>query len=176
MPVNIVEYDPNWQRGFAEQRDRLSAILRGWLAEPVEHVGSTAVPGLGSKPIVDILAPVGSLAEARGAVSILEDDGWLHWPTDPNTSWRLWFLRPQPDARTHHLYLIQYDDPHVRELRAFRDVLRAEDGLRDEYEALKRNLANVFRNDRAAYTEAKERFIASTLRRGGVEPRRRLRE
>jgi GrpB-like predicted nucleotidyltransferase (UPF0157 family) len=55
-------------------------------------------------------------------------------------------------------------------------VLRAEDGLRDEYEALKRNLANVFRNDREACTEAKERFIESTLRRGGVEPRRRLRE
>jgi GrpB-like predicted nucleotidyltransferase (UPF0157 family) len=175
MPVNIVEYDPSWQQGFAEQRDRLSAILRGWLAEPVEHVGSTAVPGLASKPVVDILAPVASLAEARLAVSVLEHDGWLHWPTDPNRSWRLWFLRPQPDARTHHLYLIQYDDPHVRELREFREVLRAKDRIRDEYEALKRNLANVFRDDRAAYTEAKARFIESNLRQGGIEPRRRPR-
>jgi GrpB-like predicted nucleotidyltransferase (UPF0157 family) len=166
MPVSIVEYDPSWQRAFAEQQDRLSVILREWLAEPVEHVGSTAVPGLASKPIVDILAPVVSLAEAGRAVSILQDDGWLHWPTDPNVSWRLWFLRPQPDARTHHLYLIQYDDPRVRELRAFRDMLRADDGLRDEYEALRRHLANVFRNDREAYTEAKARFIESRLRQG----------
>jgi GrpB-like predicted nucleotidyltransferase (UPF0157 family) len=172
MPVDIVEYDPAWQQEFAEQRDRLTILLRGWLAEPVEHVGSTAVPGLVSKPIVDILAPVTSLVEARGAVSILEEDGWLHWPTDPNRSWRLWFLRPQPDARTHHLYLIQYDDPHVRELRAFRDVLRANEALRDRYEALKRNLAKAFRDDREAYTKAKTRFIDNGLRQSGIEPHR----
>jgi GrpB-like predicted nucleotidyltransferase (UPF0157 family) len=164
MPVDIVEYDPAWQQEFAEQRNRLMILLRGWLAEPVEHVGSTAVPGLASKPIVDILAPVTSLVEAREAVSVLEEDRWLHWPTDPNRSWRLWFLRPQPDARAHHLYLIQYDDPHVRELRAFRDVLRANDALRDRYEALKRNLAKAFRDDREAYSRAKARFIYNTLR------------
>ena len=136
-------------------------------------VGSTAVPGLASKPIVDMLAPVTSLADARGAVSILEQDGWLHWPADPNRSWRLWFLRPQPDARTHHLYLIQYDDPHVRELRAFRDALRANDALRDRYEALKRSLAKAFRDDREAYTKAKADFIDNGLRQSGIEPHRR---
>jgi GrpB-like predicted nucleotidyltransferase (UPF0157 family) len=175
MPVNIVEYDPGWQQGFAEQRDRLAGILWCWLAESVEHVGSTAVPGLASKPVVDILAPVASLVEARKAVPIIEEDGWLYWPTDPNRSWRLWFLRPKPDARTHHLYLIQHDDPHAVELRTFRDVLRANDDLRDQYQALKRNLANVFRDDRQAYTEAKAHFIESTLRESGIEGRRRPR-
>lgn len=170
MPVDIVRYDPDWPHEFGEQRDRLAIILGGWLAEPVEHVGSTAVPGLASKPIVDILAPVTSLVEAREAVSILNEDGWLDWPTDPNRSWRLWFLRPAPDVRTHHLYLIQHDDPHVRELRAFRDVLCADDGLRDEYGALKRNLAKVFHEDREAYTAAKARFIETTLRQSGIEP------
>lgn len=173
MPVDIVDYDPAWRREFAEQRDRLTILLRGWLAEPVEHVGSTAVPGLASKPVVDILAPVTSLVEAGAAVSILEEDGWLQWPTDPNRSWRFWFLRPQPDVRTHHLYLIQYDDPHVRELRAFRDVLCADGALRDHYEALKRNLAKAFRNDREAYTKAKTRFITHALRQSGIELRRR---
>lgn len=173
MPVDVVEYDPAWQREFAEQRDRLTILLRGWLCEPVDHVGSTAVPGLASKPIVDMLAPVTSLADAGGAVSILEQDGWLHWPTDPNRSWRLWFLRPQPDARTHHLYLIQYDDPHVRELRAFRDALRADDALRDRYEALKRKLAKAFRDDREAYTRTKADFIDRGLRQSGIEPHRR---
>ena len=71
MPVEVVGYDPTWQHEFAEQRDRLKILLRGWLCEPVEHVGSTAVPGLASKPIVDVLAPVTSLTDARGAVSIL---------------------------------------------------------------------------------------------------------
>jgi GrpB-like predicted nucleotidyltransferase (UPF0157 family) len=163
MPVEVVEYDPTWQHEFAEQRDRLKILLRGWLGEPVEHVGSTAVPGLASKPIVDILAPVTSLTDARGAVSILQQDGWLHWPADPNKSWRLWFLRPQPAARTHHLYLIQYDDPHVGELRIFRDALRADDALRDRYQALKRRLAKEFRDDREAYTNAKADFIDNTV-------------
>lgn len=90
MPVDVVDYDPAWPQEFAEQRDRLSILLRGWLAEPVEHVGSTAVRGLTTKPIVDILVPVTSLVEAREAVSILEQDGWLHWLADPNSLWRLW--------------------------------------------------------------------------------------
>jgi GrpB-like predicted nucleotidyltransferase (UPF0157 family) len=173
MPVNVVEYDPRWQHSFSAQRDALTDLLHSWLAEPVEHVGSTAVPGLASKPIVDIVAPVASLVEAELAVPLLEDAGWLLWPADPNRSWRLWFLRPQPDARTHHLYLIQHNDPHLRELCAFRDLLRADDGLRTEYEALKRNLANEFRDDREAYTDAKAHFIETTLRDNGLEPRPR---
>ena len=175
MPVAVVDYDPAWRRDFAVQRKRLTVLLRGWLAEPVEHVGSTSVPGLAAKPIVDILAPVTSLVEARAVVPTLQDDGWLDWPADPNRSWRLWFLRPQPEARTHHLYLIQYDDPHVRELRTFRDVLCANDALRDRYEVLKRNLANDFRDDREAYTKAKAGFIENELRHYGIEPRPRPR-
>ena len=163
MPVVVVEYDPAWQQSFATQRDRLTILLSEWLAEPVEHVGSTAVPGLASKPIVDVLAPVTSLIDAQRAVPLLEEDGWRHWPSDPNRSWRFWFLRPQPETRTHHLYLIRYDDPHVEALRGFRDLLRADDALRDRYEQLKRNLANAFRDDREAYTNAKARFVEDAL-------------
>lgn len=173
LPVNVVEYNPDWQRRFAQQRDNLAIILGPWLAEPVEHVGSTAVPGLSSKPIIDILAPVTSLAEAQGAVPILSEDGWLHWPADPNKSWRVWFLRPRPGAQTHHLYLVQHDDPHVRELCAFRDVLRTDERLRNEYQLLKYDLAEVFHDDREAYTVAKAAFIENTLKQSGIEPLRR---
>src|SRR5689334_10000058 len=175
MPVEVVDYDPAWQQSFADQRDRLTIRLTEWLAEPVEHVGSTAVPGLASKPIVDILAPVTSLIDAHAAVPLLEEDGSRHWTSDPNSSWRLWFLRPRPEARTHHLYLIQYDDPHTAELRAFRDVLGADDALRDGYEALKRSLGKEFRDDREAYTTAKARFVEDALRRRGIVPLRRPR-
>jgi GrpB-like predicted nucleotidyltransferase (UPF0157 family) len=173
MPVNLVEYNPDWQHEFAKQRDRLAIILGPWLAKPVEHVGSTAVPGLSSKPIVDILAPVTSLVEAQEAVPILDENGWLRWPTDPNKSWRLWFLRPRPDARTHHLYLVRHDDPHVRELRAFRDVLRTDERVRNEYQALKYGLAQVFHDDREAYTAAKATFIENTMKQIGIQPQRR---
>ena len=91
--------------GSWPNRPRCLALLRPWLTAPPEHVGSTAIAGLRAKPIVDVLAPVHSLAEAQDAVPVLERDGWLFWADDPNRSYRLWFLRPTPTARTHHLYL-----------------------------------------------------------------------
>jgi GrpB-like predicted nucleotidyltransferase (UPF0157 family) len=124
MPVDVVEYNPAWPQEFAEQRDRLTILLRGWLAEPVEHVGSTAVPGLASKPIVDILAPVTSLTDARGAVSILKRTGAS---LAPRSEQIVAAVVPTAAAgrANHHLYLIRYDDAHVGELRAFRDALCA---------------------------------------------------
>jgi GrpB-like predicted nucleotidyltransferase (UPF0157 family) len=175
MAVELADYDASWQRIFAEQCDRVSGMLARWLSAPIEHVGSTAVPGLASKPIVDMLAPVTSLAGAHRAVPILEEAGWLSWPSDPYRSWRLWFLRPRPDARTHHLYLIQYDDPHLRELLVFRDLLRSQAELRQRYELLKRRLAEAYRDEREAYTEAKGPFVENALREAGIEPLPRLR-
>ena len=172
MRVDVVGYDPAWHQKFDEQRDRLTILLSEWLAAPVEHVGSTAVTGLASKPIVDILAPVTSLVAAHNAVPLLAEDGWHQWSADPNRSWRCWFLRPLPESRTHHLYLIQYDDPHARELRAFRDALRA-NALRDRYAVLKQDLAKQSHGDREAYTTAKARFVEDALRQNGIEPLRR---
>ena len=81
-------------------------------------------PGLRAKPIVDIVAPVRSFAAARAAVPVLEQDGWLFWPDDPNRFYRLWFLRPTPAARTHHLQIMQHDHPELHNLLLFRDALR----------------------------------------------------
>src|SRR5215469_646522 len=116
--IELNAYDPAWQQRFAEQQARLTAILKPWLAGEVEHIGSTSVPGLRSKPIVDLLVPVRSLEAARRAIPILESDGWLFWAGDPNQHYRLWFLRPSPAARTHHLYIIQQGDPNILALIA----------------------------------------------------------
>jgi GrpB-like predicted nucleotidyltransferase (UPF0157 family) len=104
--VMLVGHDPLWRGRFLEQQARLSASLQPWLAAPIEHIGSTAVPGLRAKPIIDILAPVVSLDAAHAAVPVLEHNGWMFWSDDPNRSYRLWFLRPRPDARTHHLQIM----------------------------------------------------------------------
>jgi GrpB-like predicted nucleotidyltransferase (UPF0157 family) len=78
--IELTAYDSTWPVRFAEQQTRLAALLRPWLAGAIEHVGSTSVPGLRSKPIVDILAPVQSLTGSRAAIPVLEKDGWLFWP------------------------------------------------------------------------------------------------
>lgn len=153
---------------FVEQRNQLAVRLEPWLDGPIEHVGSTAVPGLAAKPVVDIAAPVRSLTEAGEARLVLEQDGWRCWTADPNGQWRLWFLRPRPEARTHHLYLIERDDPHLHELLAFRDQLRADDDLRQRYADLKQVLARAHRRDRDAYTAAKADFVAMALRQAGI--------
>jgi GrpB-like predicted nucleotidyltransferase (UPF0157 family) len=92
--ITLVGHDATWSARFLEQQARLAILLKPWLAAPPEHIGSTAVPGLRAKPIIDILAPVVSLADAEQAIVVLERDGWLFWPGDPNRHYRMWFLRP----------------------------------------------------------------------------------
>jgi len=167
-PVHVCDYDPAWPVRFADQRDRVSTVLAPWLAAPVEHIGSTSVPGLPAKPIIDILAPVDSLAGAQDAVPPLQDDGWVFWPEDPCRYYRLWFLRPQPEARTHHLHVIEHGHPQARALRAFRDALRADPGLCTRYADLKTRLAREHRDNRNAYTNAKADFVASVVRAAGI--------
>jgi GrpB-like predicted nucleotidyltransferase (UPF0157 family) len=173
-PISLVDHDPSWHDRFLAQRDVLARLLRPWLAGAPEHIGSTAVSGLRAKPIVDILAPVRSFTEARQAVAVLEQDGWLFWPDDPNRFYRLWFLRPTPEARSHHLQIMQHDHPELRKLLLFRDVLRNDESVRQEYSALKDRLAAEHHMDRDAYTDAKSDFVRSVLQAAGAAPPSRL--
>ena len=144
QPVEIVDYDPKWVESFAVQRAKLTALLSPWLVGAIEHIGSTAVPGLRAKPVVDVLAPVGSLVDVRRALPLLERDGWLHWAQDPNSGFRMWFLRPHPETRTHHLHVIE-DQGRISSLLAFRGALRNDAQLRRAYEVLKIRLAQEHR-------------------------------
>jgi GrpB-like predicted nucleotidyltransferase (UPF0157 family) len=168
--IELIDYDPTWPTCFVEQKMRLTMILNPWLAGEIEHIGSTSVPGLRSKPIVDILAPVQSLVASRAAMPILGEDGWLFWPDDPNQDYRLWFLRPNPTARTHHLQIIQHNHPSFRALIVFRDVLRRDVKARAAYSALKADLANEHQSDRNAYSNAKTEFVQAILEAEGVRP------
>ncbi|GAA4635138.1 hypothetical protein GCM10023196_079440 [Actinoallomurus vinaceus] len=176
--IEVVDYDSSWPDRFADQQDGVSAVLQPWLAAPVEHIGSTAVRGLRAKPIVDMLAPVRSLPEAQAAVEALAAVGWLFWPDDPCRHYRLWFLRPRPEARTHHLHVIEHGHPQAVALLGFRDALRADRGLCAEYARLKERLAERHQDNRNAYSNAKGDFVAQALRRVGIEspPRDRLPE
>ncbi len=173
-PISLVDHDPAWAVRFAEQQARLSVLLAPWLAGPIEHVGSTSVPGLRAKPIVDLLAAVATLDAAQAAIPMLQEAGWLFWPDDPNRHYRLWFLRPRPDARTHHLQVIAQGHPAARALIVFRDALRDDSDLRARYAALKDQLAEQHRTDREAYTNAKAEFVRAVLQsKGAAEPPRR---
>lgn len=124
-------------------------------------MGSTAVPGLEAKPIVDILAGVRGLEGSRACFEPLGRIGYLHAPYLADEMH--WFCKPHPSRRTHHLHLVPVGSRRYRDELAFRDRLRADAGLAAEYAALKRGLAARFADDREAYTDAKSDFVRRVL-------------
>jgi GrpB-like predicted nucleotidyltransferase (UPF0157 family) len=154
-PVEIVEYDPAWPAAYAAERERLAPLL----GEGVElhHFGSTAVPGLAAKPVIDLIALVDDL---EAPIAALVQRGGYQYPPAYNATLthRRFLCYPTAAHRTHHLHLVDRPVELERRLR-FRDRLRAERTLADEYVALKRALAVRYRDDREAYTEAKGEFI-----------------
>ena len=160
-PVHIVAYDPSWPALFEAERTGLFAILRPWLTGPIEHVGSTAVPGLAAKPVIDIMAAVDSLEASRDALPPLRQFGYQYAPYRPDVMH--WFCKPGFSLRTHHLHLVPFRSPLWQDRLSFRDCLRCTPAVAEEYAALKYRLADIHRFDREAYTEAKVAFIARVL-------------
>lgn len=156
--VEIVAYDPRWPAAFERERLILQEALAPWLVGDPVHIGSTAVPGLGAKPVIDIMAPVWSLDSSVDAILAAQAVGYVFFPYKPELMH--WFCKPSPAHRTHHLHLVPRQSALWEERIAFRDALRANATLRSAYEALKRELAVRYADDREAYTQAKGAFIA----------------
>lgn len=165
-PVQILPYDPGWVDVFLREKALLQQALAPWLAGDIEHVGSTAVAGLAAKPVVDIMAPVRSLDESRGAIEAAATLGYLHYPYKATEMH--WFCKPSPAQRTHHLHIVPIGSPLWNERIAFRNALRSNPVLAGDYARLKRQLAKQYRDDREAYTEAKTPFIRAALQTAGI--------
>lgn len=160
-PVSICNYDPAWPARFAAEQALLERVLADWLAGPIEHVGSTAVPGLAAKPVIDIMAAVRDLESVRDAIPVLAERDYCHAPYKSEVMH--WFCKPSPERRTHHLHLVPYESRLWHERLVFRDALRADAVLAAEYAALKRELAVRFSRDRERYTQEKGSFIVRVL-------------
>lgn len=135
-----------------------------WIVGDVHHVGSTAVPGLEAKPIIDILVGVGDLEQSRRCSEPLAGLGYLYAPYLPEEMH--WFCKPHPSQRTHHVHLVPVGAGRYADELTFRDRLRTDPQAAAEYAELKRGLARRFRHNREAYTEAKSAFIRRILDRG----------
>jgi GrpB-like predicted nucleotidyltransferase (UPF0157 family) len=160
--IRIVAYDSRWPQRFAEERTLLEEAIGPWVAGGIHHVGSTAVPGLEAKPIIDILVAVRDLEKSRECFEPLARLDYRYATYLPEEMH--WFCKPHPNRRTHHLHLVPADSKHYAAELAFRDALRGNPNLADEYAALKHELARRFADDREAYTEAKADFICRVLR------------
>ena len=162
-PIYLVPYDPSWPRRFEEERVRLAGTLSLWLTGPIEHIGSTAVPGLTAKPVIDIMAGVRDLPSSLDARDALAALDYMYFPYRPDVMH--WFCKPSPSRRTHHLHLVPVESVLWAERLTFRDFLRSSPAAAAEYAVLKGSLAAQYPFDREAYTDAKGAFVDSILER-----------
>jgi len=159
--ILIEPYDPAWPGRFKAERELIAAAIEPWLSGPIEHIGSTAVPGLAAKPVIDIMAAVRGLEESRPALEVLQGLSYCYAPYRDDVMH--WLCKPSPESRTHHLHLVPFESRLWVDRLAFRDVLRNNATIANEYAALKRRLAQLHAHDREAYTQAKGAFIARVL-------------
>jgi GrpB-like predicted nucleotidyltransferase (UPF0157 family) len=165
-PLAMVAYDPAWPARFDTARTALIGALLPWLVHDIEHIGSTAVPGLTAKPIIDMLAVVQDIDAARAAIGPLTNIGWLLAPQpDDDAIRRLSFCTPTPERRTHHLHVVEDESQAWRTWLAFRDQLRSHPDDAAAYGTLKTELAARYADDRAAYRAAKAPFIEAIVAR-----------
>ena len=160
--IEIIEYNIAWPTRFLAERAILQIALAPWLIGDIEHIGSTSVLGLAAKPVIDIMAPVASLEASRGAISAVELMGYCFYSYKPEEMH--WFCKPSPEVRTHHLHLVPLGSRTWVERLAFRDALRLNPAMAQEYAALERRLSQDFAYDREAYTDAKAPFIQNVIR------------
>jgi GrpB-like predicted nucleotidyltransferase (UPF0157 family) len=165
-PISIVDPDPSWPAQAAELRAQLGGLLDRWQIGDLQHIGSTAVPGLPAKPILDLMAGCTDLGQASEIAAALVEHGWHHVPRElDGQPDRRFFVHVVDGHRHAHLHLMRPGTERWQRHLAFRDRLRADPGLRDAYAALKRRLASAHADDREAYTEAKSGFIDQALGR-----------
>lgn len=161
--VVLSDYDPAWPALFEAERQRVMQALPGVFIA-IEHIGSTAVVGMRAKPLIDLLAGVGSLDEVFALEAVVERIGYTTAPSfNATLTTRQWFMRQQDGHRTHHLHVVVHDSDEWEKRIRFRDRLRSDADLRIRYENLKDDLADRFADAREAYTDGKSAFIAAAL-------------
>lgn len=160
--VRLVPHQPLWQQCFREESERLSAALGDQVVQ-IEHVGSTSVPGLEAKPILDIVVAVRDLAGSASFEQPLRELGYVH-KMENDMPGRLYFVKRTAEGlSTHHLNVTEPGTECWVTHVGFRDYLRAHPKARQEYQELKRDLARRHQKDRPAYTEGKSAFIQRVL-------------
>lgn len=164
VPIEVVPYDPHWPALF-EIASRVIRAAIGEFITGIEHIGSTAVPGLAAKPVIDILISVHSLADAPRFLPPLAPLGYAYVPKHEDVFPERRYLHRIVDGQhTHHLHIVESGSEFYRVQLLFRDYLRAHPQAAAEYAALKYRLAEQHRHDREAYTDGKSTFIQEILR------------
>ena len=162
--VSIVPYDSTWPGRFEAEAERIERALDG-LPIRLEHIGSTSIPGLAAKPVIDILAGRPPRSRVEPYIAAMKQLGYEHMGSY-GVPGRNYFRRGKP--RSHHVHMVPWTGPLWREHLLFRDHLRAHPDVRREYEALKYELAVRFAHDKKLYQDEKGPYIKRVIREATV--------
>jgi GrpB-like predicted nucleotidyltransferase (UPF0157 family) len=161
--VRLAEHHPGWKALAADACESLRRA-GGDLVVAIEHVGSTAIPGLPAKPILDIAVAVPTLDVVPALVERFTQAGYIYRGDAGDGGGHLFIREPEPEVRSVHVHVVQHGDSQWHNFILFRDTLRDDADVRQRYADLKRNLAERFRDDRRSYTAAKNAFIQEILK------------
>lgn len=166
----MFDYDPQWPKMFDREKALILSAV-GNKAIGIEHIGSTAVSGLGAKPIIDIMVGVRRLSDAKRCLGPLERIDYEYVPEYEDSMPQRRYFRKGPNEpnKHYHLHMVEYDGEFWKRYLLFRDYLRKHPKTASEYFRLKKQLAVKYRLNREGYTEAKTSFVTSTLSKANSE-------
>jgi GrpB-like predicted nucleotidyltransferase (UPF0157 family) len=171
-PIVIEPYDPFWIKMFEDEASLIRALIGGFITD-IEHIGSTAVPGLAAKPVIDILIGVHHITDSPLFIPPLTTVGYVYKPEyEDELPERRYLHKKINGVPTHHLHIVEPGTEFFRRHLAFRDYLRSHRDSALAYAALKISLAEKFGSDRSGYTDAKSDFIKDIERKALRHPKR----
>jgi len=160
--VVLEKHHQEWAEAFGVEKESLKNLLKDSVLD-IQHIGSTSIPGLVAKPIIDMLMAVKSLEKVKNIRSLLESAGYEYRENGPNED-QVLFVKGPEELRTHYLHITELNSSVWQNDLAFRDYLRSHPKTVTEYENLKNDLASKYADKRGEYTSGKNTFIKSVLR------------
>jgi GrpB-like predicted nucleotidyltransferase (UPF0157 family) len=157
--VRLVAYCPEWVDIFEEEKRLLINTIGNYIID-IQHIGSTAIPDIIAKPIIDISIAIADFDEGKRCIEPTESLGYIYKGENGITR-RHYFVKGDPTA--YHLHIVEHKSEEWRKNIIFRDTLRADKSLADKYAKLKMELAEKFGNNREAYTDGKTQFVKNVL-------------
>lgn len=161
--VVLSPHSPHWKLAFEAERQFLQELL-GEHARDIHHIGSTAIPGLSAKPIIDILVVLHRFSDIEMLRELLEKAGYEYWKHGSNEI-RILFVKGPPEKRTHHIHFTEYESDEWKKAFAFWEYLRSHPEALREYEELKQGLAEQHPLNRDQYSKGKASFIKSIIQK-----------
>lgn len=162
--VKLVPHRKAWRSLFKQEKARIETALKS-LHVHVAHIGSTAIPGIAAKPVIDILVGVHSMKDAEKCLRPLKKIGFQNIKDRGDPRRRLFFIKGGSSLSTHHLHIVKYGGKIWRGHTAFPHYLRTHKTLAKKYEALKKEAAKKFGKDRESYTTSKGKFVQTIIKR-----------